>query len=150
MPKNNVDYSNTTIYKIYCKDNLIPDIYVGHTTNFIVRKYQHKVSCNNSEMKIYKTIRNNGGWENWNMVEIAKYNCKDSIEARIMEQKHYEELNASLNSCPPYVDATKYFCSICNTQCKGQTNYEKHMNSILHSKNMHNENNIVSTVCYNF
>ena len=107
MPKNNIDYSNTIVYKIYCKDELITDIYVGHTTNFFVRKYQHKISCKKSEVKIYKTIRNNGGWDNWNMVEISKYNCKDSIEARIMEQKHYEELNASLNSCPPYNDKDK-------------------------------------------
>jgi hypothetical protein len=45
-------------------------------------------------LKIYKIIRENGGWDNWNMVEIAKYNCNDSTEARIKEQLHYEELNA--------------------------------------------------------
>ena len=58
----------------------------------------------------YKIIRENGGWDNWNMVEIAKYNCNDSTEARIKEQLHYEELNASLNSCPPYVDKIQYYC----------------------------------------
>ena len=134
MPKNNINYSNTIVYKIYCKDELITDIYVGHTTNFFVRKYQHKISCKKSELKIYKTIRNNGGWDNWNMVEIAKYNCNDSIEARIMEQKHYEELNATLNSCPPYVDTAKYFCSMCNKQCNSQLAYETHINCILHNK----------------
>ena len=118
MPKDNIDYSNTIIYKIYCNNDTITDTYVGHTTNFYVRKYQHKNSCNNSKnvLKIYKTIRENGGWGNWNMIEIAKYNCKDSTEARIKEQQHYEELKSTLNSCPPYVDKKKYFCIDCNLQ----------------------------------
>ena len=119
MPKDNIDYSDTSIYKIYCKDETIKDIYVGHTTNFHVRKYYHKNASNNLNIniKIYKTIRENGGWNNWNMVEIAKYNCKNSIEARIKEQHHYDELNASLNSIPPYVDKTISFCNTCKLQC---------------------------------
>ena len=36
MPKDSIDYSNTIIYKIYCKNPEIKDIYVGHTT--ILRK----------------------------------------------------------------------------------------------------------------
>jgi hypothetical protein len=114
MPKDNINYSDTTIYKIYCKDETITDLYVGYTTNFHVRKYQHKNSCNNSKnnnIKIYKTIRENGGWDNWNMVEIAKYNCKNSTEARIKEQEHYELLKASLNSYSPYIDKQIFFCS---------------------------------------
>ena len=47
MPKTDVDYSNTIIYKICCKDESITDVYVGHTTNFIQRKYSHKISCSN-------------------------------------------------------------------------------------------------------
>ena len=90
MPKDIIDYSQTIIYKIYCKDATITDVYIGHTTNFIKRKYQHKICCNgNTKLKIYETIRSNGGWENWDMVEIAKYNCKDATEARIKEQEHY-------------------------------------------------------------
>ena len=42
MPKVVIDYSNTIIYKIMCKDPLICDIYVGHTTNFSQKKYAHK------------------------------------------------------------------------------------------------------------
>ena len=135
MPKDNIDYSNTIIYKIYCNNDTITDTYVGHTTNFYVRKYQHKNSCNNSKnvLKIYKTIRENGGWDNWNMIEIAKYNCNDSTEARIKEQQHYEELQSTLNSCPPYVDKTKYFCIDCKLQCNGPNQFNKHINGKLHS-----------------
>ena len=128
MPKDLIDYSNTIIYKIYCKDYNIHEIYVGHTTNYIKRKYQHKMSCNNlnNKVKIYDIIRANGGWDNWEMVEIAKYNCKDSTEARIKEQHHYELLKASLNSVPPFIDKEQYFCNTCNVQCSSTKDYEKH------------------------
>lgn len=128
MPKNNIDYSNTIIYKIYCNDETISDVYVGHTTNFYVRKYQHKNACNDLKhnYKIYKTIRENGGWNNWNMVEIANYNCKNSTEARIKEQQHYEELKPSLNCCPPYAKKTQYFCPTCNLQFDSLKIYNNH------------------------
>lgn len=136
MPKETIDYSNTIIYKIYCKNDFINDMYVGHTTNFQQRKYAHKIACNNikNNLKIYNIIRNNGGWDNWNMIEIARYNCKNSTEARIKEQEHYSSLNASLNSCPPYVDKINYFCNICNLQCNDKSTYKKHINCKLHYK----------------
>ena len=49
MPKTEIDYSNTIIYKIVCKDQNIKDIYVGHTTNFVQRKHAHKQNCNNNK-----------------------------------------------------------------------------------------------------
>ena len=135
MPKKNIDYSNTIIYKIYCKDECITDIYVGHTTNFIQRKSTHKVACNNqnNDFKIYKIIRENGGWTNWDMIEIAKYNCKDSTEARIKENEHYNQLKATLNSCPPYVDKKNYFCLNCNLQCSTPKQYENHLKCVKHN-----------------
>lgn len=144
MPKDNIDYSNTIIYKIYCNDETITDIYVGHTTNFYVRKYQHKNACKDTKnnYKIYKTIRENGGWDNWNMVEIAKYNCKDSTEARIKEQEHYEELKPLLNSCPPYVKS-QHSCSTCNLQFNSFKKYNDHMNSIHIIETNDEENNFL-------
>jgi hypothetical protein len=138
MPKETIDYSNTIIYKIYCKDETIKDIYVGHTTNFTQRKYSHKIELNNlnNTQKIYNRIRSNGGWENWDMVEIAKYCCKDATEARIKEQFHYEELKSSLNSVPPYVDKTLYFCSKCNIQCPTPKQYNMHILSDKHITKM--------------
>jgi hypothetical protein len=135
MPKNSIDYSNTIIYKIYCKDECITDIYVGHTTNFIQRKSSHKVACNNkkNDFKIYKIIRENGGWDNWNMIEIATYNCNDSTEARIKENEHYNQLKATLNSFPPYVDKNNYFCLTCNLHCSSPNQYETHLQSVKHN-----------------
>jgi hypothetical protein len=146
MPKDDIDYSNTIIYKIYCNDKSINDVYVGHTTNFTKRKYQHKIACNNldNKLKIYDTIRQNGGWDNWDMVEIAKYNCKDKTEARIKEQQYYEALNATLNSCPPCIDKKNYFCNICNLQCNTPKTYQTHMDSTLHKNKFIMEDNFTN------
>ena len=108
MPKVEIDYSNTIIYKIFCKDPSIKDIYVGHTTNFVQRKHSHKQTCNNIKsrgynLKLYKTIREHGNWSNWDMVIIQFYNCKDLLEAKQKEQEHFVELNATLNSIEPFL-----------------------------------------------
>ena len=142
MPKENIDYSNTIIYKIYCKDDTIKDKYIGHTTNFSQKKYAHKVACNKLEnvLKIYKIIRVNGGWDNWDMIEIAKYNCKDAIEARIKEQEHYLLEQSTLNSVPPYVDKINYYCNMCKKQYNNKADYKKHTESKTH---INCENNVI-------
>jgi len=138
MPKDDIDYSNTIIYKIYCIDKTITDFYVGHTTNFTKRKYLHKSCCNNldNKLKIYNIIRQNGGWDNWNMIEISKYNCKDKTEALIKEQYHYDEVNTNLNTLTPYVDKNIFLCDTCNLQCNNSKSYETHINCSLHKKNV--------------
>lgn len=137
MPKDTIDYSNTIIYKIFCKDKRVTDTYVGHTTNFTKRKGMHKASCNSGrDLKIYNIIRSNGGWDNWEMIEIAKYDCKDSTEARIKEQEHYELLNSSLNMNPPYVNPKNYYCEICNRYCTGPKDFENHNISGKHKRVM--------------
>ena len=94
MSKNEPDYSSTIIYKINCKDECIKDLYVGHTTNFVQRKYAHKITCNDTKsacynVKLYKTIRENGNWCNWEMSILNFYNCKDQMEARQKEQEYF-------------------------------------------------------------
>jgi hypothetical protein len=115
MPKDDIDYSNTIIYKIYCKNPSVTNIYVGHTTNFTQRKYTHKVCCKNesNKTKIYDIIRNNGGWENWEMEEIAKYNCKNSAEARKRENEHCINLKVNMNDVPKIFNS----CSSSNIIC---------------------------------
>tara|TARA_R110000822_G_scaffold309992_1_gene440879 strand:- start:6 stop:653 length:648 start_codon:yes stop_codon:yes gene_type:complete len=66
------------------------------------RKRQHKSTCNNQNnkqynIKLYTFIRDNGGWENWDMVLIANYICVDNFEAYKFERLHYVEINATLN-----------------------------------------------------
>jgi len=98
-----VDYSNTLIYKIYCNDASISDLYVGHTVNFVQRKLAHKYYCNNEKInnKLYNTIRQNGGWDNWKMDIVGFYNCVNLHEAKIKEQEFFIPLNGTLNSIEP-------------------------------------------------
>jgi predicted GIY-YIG superfamily endonuclease len=68
MPRKDIDYSKCIIYKIVCNDFNVKDIYVGHTTDLIKRRSMHKYTCINENvkqhnLKIYKIIRENGGWE---------------------------------------------------------------------------------------
>jgi len=114
MPKKIIDFSKTIIYKIVCNNLNITDVYIGHTTNFINRKAKHKSNCNNINgkeynFKIYNSIRNNGGFENWSMIEIEKYPCNDINEATARERYYYELLNAKLNTnCPGRNDKEYY------------------------------------------
>jgi hypothetical protein len=114
MPKKPMDYSKTIIYKLVCKDLNIKECYVGHTTDFKSRKRRHKQSvedmnCNSYNLKKSKFIRDNGGWDNWDMIEIEKYNCNDAQEARARERYWYETLGAGLNMCVPYRSKTEFY-----------------------------------------
>jgi hypothetical protein len=114
MPKVPIDYTNTIIYKIVCNDLNIKDLYIGHTTQFIKRRYLHKYSCNNENskgynLKVYSTIRENGGWENWSMIEVEKYNCNDSNEATARERYWYESLESKLNMICPKRSKKEYY-----------------------------------------
>ena len=53
MPRLPIDYSNAVIYKLSCKDKSITEIYIGSTTNFTKRKYEHKKICNNPNNQKY-------------------------------------------------------------------------------------------------
>ena len=108
MPKNIINYDNTIIYKLCCNDMTIKDIYVGHTTNFIKRKQCHKNCCNSPQNKKhhlykYEFIRNNGGWNNWSMIEIIKLKCVDVYDACRIERDYIEELGATLNKYMPII-----------------------------------------------
>ena len=80
MPKQNIDFSKTVIYKI--QHNLIDDlIYVVSTTNFTNRKHKHKSSCRNANskeynLKLYQTIRDNGNWDAFSIVVIKEFPCE--------------------------------------------------------------------------
>ena len=108
MPKVEIDYSSTIIYKITCKDPSVTDVFVSYTTNFIQRKSNHKRICTSNkstthDAKLYEKIRANGGWNNWRMEIINKFECKDQYEARLKEQEYILLSKASLNSTEPLI-----------------------------------------------
>lgn len=150
MPKQEIDYSHTIIYKIYCNDYNVKDIYVGRTTNFVQRKHSHKQNCANekNQCTLYKVIRQNGGWNNWNMELINVFNCKDHYEARIKEAEYYNKLNATLNMIEPMqklTDASScsvnplekkitHKCINCNITCQTKQLLDIHNNTKKHLK----------------
>lgn len=100
------DYLNTVIYKISCKDINISDIYIGHTTNFKQRYRLHKSNCNvesskGYNYKIYKIIRENGGWDNWEMSIIENFPCKNVDEAKNRERHWIENESSNMNVTIP-------------------------------------------------
>ena len=80
------DYSKGCIYMIKKQDDYNNDnIYIGSCCNFVRRKCEHKISCNNSNrknynLKVYKFIRENGGWDSWCMTKIIDYPCNNLLE----------------------------------------------------------------------
>ena len=162
MPKTDIDYSNTIIYKITCNDESISDVYVGHTTNFIQRKHAHKMSCtnvksSNYKCRLYNVIRNNGGWDNWKMEIIHFFNCKDQYEARIKEQEYFVLLKATLNSIEPFPtlkpkevtkkyennkekkDKKVIYCEVCDKKFNTENLLEHHNGTKKHKNKINNK-----------
>jgi len=106
MPLTPTNYLNSVIYKIEHTDN--PElIYIGSTTNFIKRKYNHKKCCNNENDRdynknLYNMIRKNGGFNEFKIMIIKKYPCNNKTELLIEEEKNRKEYQANLNSCRAY------------------------------------------------
>ena len=143
MPKTIINYENTIIYKIVCKDLNIKDVYVGSTTNFTNRKRDHKKCCINAtdrhfHQKNYEIMRNNGGWDNWEMIEIEKFSCKDSNEARSRERYWYEQLNANLNSQRPLTTVEERKNEV-KQKCK--LYYEANKEKVIAQASKHNIKN---------
>ena len=101
------DYTNSIIYMLvntFDKDK--KNIYIGTTTNWTVRKYQHKRRCNDEtdrgyNWKIYRYIRKTGGFQNWEMILIEKYPCNTDIELSRRERYYIEYYNSKLNTAKP-------------------------------------------------
>ena len=139
MPKTPIDYSKTIIYKLEHIEN--EDlVYVGHTTSWDEHKYQHKSRCNNEKdkkfnLKVYQMIRENGGWDCFQMLEVEKYPCKDKREAEKRETEIMKELKPKMNSNNSYItedDLKEYHkkYNIINKELRSIKNKEYRENNI--------------------
>ena len=98
-----MNYSQSIIYKIACRNAAVTDIYIGSTCSFRARKCQHKNACTNENrpsynLKIYQFIRENGGWQNFDMIQIEQYAAADKRSLHSRERFWIEQLQPSLNS----------------------------------------------------
>ena len=98
---NDNKYKNTIIYMIRPKHNNFY-MYIGHTIDKERRLKEHKRSTENDNKKIYKTIRETGGWEHWELIELASYVCECREDALKIEQEWCEKLRPNLNSNSPF------------------------------------------------
>ena len=108
MPLNVIDYSKTVMYKIQHNDDESL-LYVGSTTNFNNRKYQHKHACINEmnkkyNLKVYKMIRDNGGWDSFSMVKIEDFPCDNNRDAEAREDELMRELKANMNGRRAFIE----------------------------------------------
>jgi group I intron endonuclease len=90
-----------TIYKIYCKDENIKDCYVGSTKDLSNRKAVHKFDCKNKDINVYKFIKENGGFDNFEFEVVETLICENKNDAYIRERYWIEELKANLNIAIP-------------------------------------------------
>jgi predicted GIY-YIG superfamily endonuclease len=97
----NNKYIKTIIYMIRPKRNNFY-MYVGHTTDKERRLREHIRSTDSNNTKLYNTIRETGGWEHWEMIEIGIYECKSREDALKREQEWCEKLRPNLNSVSPF------------------------------------------------
>lgn len=94
------------IYRIFCKNENIKDCYVGSTRSFSRRKSQHFTANRFPERpaynyKIYKCIRENGGWDNWEMEKLFTFKPNDVIHLREIEKEYIIKYRANLNTQLP-------------------------------------------------
>ena len=73
--------------------------YIGSTKDFKQRKATHKCGYKTREMKVYKMIREAGGWDKCEMVPIEEFECDTLLDARIREEHWRIYHQANMNSC---------------------------------------------------
>ena len=96
------DFSNSIIYHIRHMESK-EVIYVGSTTKFSQRKAKHKHDCNHEERKefttpIYCHIRDNGGFNCFEVIPIKSLKLENKTQLLIAEQAEIDGHRTLVNS----------------------------------------------------
>jgi hypothetical protein len=120
MTKDKINYNNTVMYGIASKyfDNDL--LYIGSSTDFTQRSYEHKCYCNKVGHKcynylLYQKIRENGGWENFKVYKIEDYPCSNAKEKAARERYWYDLFKSEhtmLNTKVPNRTKKEYYQDI--------------------------------------
>jgi len=140
----------SVIYKISCKDENITDCYIGSTINKSVRKATHKYSCNNENdkcynFKVYKFIRDNGGFDNWKFIILQELETTDKNVMLKKERYYYDLNNATLNTQKPnrtYIEYHKEYQKENEYKIiqRSKNHYEQNKKEILERQKKRYEN----------
>jgi len=127
--KNKKNYQNGFIYKICSLDKNLSLNYIGSSTNFKKRESYHKNDCNNPNsknynLKIYQIIRDNGGWDMFEILVIEKFPCSTREELNKREEEFRVEYDANMNTKRCWTGGVRLRCSIegCDKGRKFSTN----------------------------
>tara|TARA_R110000822_G_C14996587_1_gene460289 strand:+ start:14 stop:589 length:576 start_codon:yes stop_codon:yes gene_type:complete len=148
MPRGNIDYQKGVIYTIKTGDS----VYVGSTTDFRNRKYQHKSNITKKKgIKLYQNIIKNNS--EWDMKPYKLFPCNSKLELEIEEEKIRRELKCDLNMIKCYESdeerkqrrkkSHKEWCDNNTEHLKNivKDYYEKNKEKILNQKKKYREKN---------
>ena len=95
--------SFSCVYSIQCKDKEVKEFYIGSTKTYCFRYRHHKSHCINKNTRkytgpLYQFIRQNGGWDNWEMIVEVKTDDLTKEDREILEQVYKDLLQPHLNS----------------------------------------------------
>ena len=98
-------YDKFVIYKISHLES--DNSYIGSTCNFSSRKSHHRKNVSNKVGKsywsrLYRFIRDNGGWIKFKMEIIDSYPCNTHGAGKLREQHFIDLISPSLNSNSSY------------------------------------------------
>jgi hypothetical protein len=146
MPKNPTDYSRTVIYKIqHIYDDSL--LYLGGTTFFTGRKCSHKTTSTNEKspsynFKLYRMIRDNGGWDKFSMVIVKEFPCANKRESEMEEDRIMREMKATMNSMSSYasdsakIERNKKWKSQYYITNKAEINIKSHLYNIKNKETL--------------
>ena len=82
----NINYNKTIIYAIQCLDRNVREYYIDYTSNLVSKKSYHRHNFMNSNCRaynksIYQTIRETGGWFNWEFKHLELFSCENKQQA---------------------------------------------------------------------
>lgn len=143
----------TTFYKLHHSANFAKECYVGSTANYAQRLREHKSRCNNPQndnynLKVYKYIRGNDGFDNWEFTILEHVANEDYTKIGLLhlENQFIGEHGATLNSNKPGAfltvgrqaysrelsrqrSDTDNICDRCATTYRGKEHKTKHQNT---------------------
>jgi len=151
-------------YKICCSSTNITKVFIGHTTNVNQRKHilkkqtQSETYCSD----MIEFIKNSGGWENWSLQILEKYECKTHIDIVLREIYHTDALNHKMNnpdnsnaanglnngnntSFKPGDNNTSdnldkiFTCNYCNYRCLKSKHFKQHLMTRKHMDEVQNQ-----------
>jgi hypothetical protein len=97
-----IDYKNTWIFKLACRDPTIEYFYLGYSTRSHEHVYEMFVQrCKNDVWHVCAFIREHRGIDNFYVQKITSIECTSSMEARTELRKHFDASPPSLNKRLP-------------------------------------------------